>query len=345
LTQAQPVAWCCTIFPGEEHFCQPAEAGAPANDIFAPFRWTLTEPAVLYYLQGCRVLGDEGAVISPDNQVFAEFTFPPNDSWLGHSCFRRRSIPRPVDMPGWYATLAYPASKFFFHWMVESLPRMALLTAYAELLDGIFVPSPLQPFHIDSLAALGIPHSKLIPLDSRAHYRPQHLFVPRAFAMYNPPSWVHAWYKEHFIQQSSSTVGAGPRRIYVSRSDAPGRRLRNEPELLRLLGTHGFEAVRLSELPFLEQAALFNSADAIIAPHGAGLSNLVFCRPETAVLELFSSRWTPPCFMQLAATAGCRYSHIVGPPSTPGTITDGQKDDFDIPADQVEKLLMQLLAL
>ena len=47
----------------------------------------------------------------------------------------------------------------------------------------------------------------------------------------------------------------------------------------------GWEFVQLEKLPVGEQMQLFAEAKSIIAPHGAGLTNLLWCAPDTKVLE------------------------------------------------------------
>ncbi len=311
LRHPQPKAWAHDVFPAETALrLMPHPYPPTPAEEFRCVRWTATPAARLYYLQGCRILGDEGAVISPDNRVFADFTLPPADDWREHSCFQRRRIPPVESLKGWYATIAWPESKFFFHWLMESLPRMALLQEVLPALDGIFVPGPVQAFQADALAALGVARDKLIPLSPGAHFAPEHLFVPQAFAMYNLPRWAMAWYQRAFAAQEDEAPPL-PARVYISRADAPQRRVANEAALMEALGARGFVALRLSDLGFLNQARLFRNASTIIAPHGAGLSNLVFCQPGAEVLEIFPPRWMPPCFMSLAVAAGCDYRHLV----------------------------------
>lgn len=300
------------IFPAEHafHFVQLASKRSPYEE-FSELRWTASPAAKLYYLKGTRILGAEGAVISPDNRVFADFTMPPGERWMEHACFKRRRIPPVQRLRGWYATIAWPEANAFFHWMVESLPRMALLEDVVATLDGIFVSGPPQKFQVESLAALGVPHAKLIPLDPASHYEPDHLFVPRTYSMYNPPSWMHGWFKRAYSEANGLVDTGLPKRLYVSRADAPHRRMENEQELISELASLGFVSVQLAERPFHEQARLFNAADFIVGPHGAGLSHLLFCRPKTQVLEIVPPRWMAPAFMPLAMSAGCDYKYLV----------------------------------
>ena len=46
-----------------------------------------------------------------------------------------------------------------------------------------------------------------------------------------------------------------------------------------------FRRVFLERLSIREQAKLFNGSDEIVAAHGAGLTNLIFCQPGTVVTE------------------------------------------------------------
>jgi capsular polysaccharide biosynthesis protein len=61
-----------------------------------------------------------------------------------------------------------------------------------------------------------------------------------------------------------------------------------------------------------DQAALFNSADVIVAAHGAGLSNLVFCEPGTLVLEIFPENYSTGNFFSIASALDLEYFSAVG---------------------------------
>lgn len=68
---------------------------------------------------------------------------------------------------------------------------------------------------------------------------------------------------------------------------AQRRRISNIPELVMAVGSKfSVRYVDLANLGILEQAALFHTAKTIIAQHGAGLSNLVFCRKGAQVIEI-----------------------------------------------------------
>jgi len=48
----------------------------------------------------------------------------------------------------------------------------------------------------------------------------------------------------------------------------------------------GFKIIKSQDLSFLEQVNLFYNLKCIVTLHGAGLSNLVFCKPNTKVIEI-----------------------------------------------------------
>jgi capsular polysaccharide biosynthesis protein len=73
-----------------------------------------------------------------------------------------------------------------------------------------------------------------------------------------------------------------------------------------------------------EQASIFNGASVVIGAHGAGLTNIVFCRPGIIVYEIMPSFYTNPCYRRLAQAAGLTYY---------ADIVEGDGDGFvhDIP--------------
>ena len=63
----------------------------------------------------------------------------------------------------------------------------------------------------------------------------------------------------------------GPRRLYISRDDAGKRRVRNEEDVRKLVESYGFAFLRLSQLPLIEQFALFRGAE---GRHGSARSGV-----------------------------------------------------------------------
>jgi capsular polysaccharide biosynthesis protein len=86
----------------------------------------------------------------------------------------------------------------------------------------------------------------------------------------------------------------------------------NENEVFNVLEKYGFKKVKLSTLSFIEKIQLFQSAKVIVSPHGAGLTNIVFCNPATKVIELFPPTYLVPCFFIISQHMDLRYDGLVG---------------------------------
>jgi hypothetical protein len=74
------------------------------------------------------------------------------------------------------------------------------------------------------------------------------------------------------------------KKIFISREDAKNRNIVNQNELLMAL--QGWKTITLENLSIKEQVKTFAEATHIVAPHGAGLINLLWCDPKTKVYEL-----------------------------------------------------------
>jgi capsular polysaccharide biosynthesis protein len=60
--------------------------------------------------------------------------------------------------------------------------------------------------------------------------------------------------------------------------------------LLAALAPLGFERVRLSALAWPEQVRLFRDVEAVVAAHGAGMTNIMFSTRRPMVVELFGQK-------------------------------------------------------
>ena len=102
------------------------------------------------------------------------------------------------------------------------------------------------------------------------------------------------------------------RKIYIARRDSSYRTLHNEEAVINLVKSYGFEIVELTGLKLCDQARLFASASHVIAPHGAGLTNIVFCTPGASLCELQMDAYMNPCFRRIAGIRDLNYGCLVG---------------------------------
>lgn len=114
------------------------------------------------------------------------------------------------------------------------------------------------------------------------------------------------------ISRNVPDRGGFPRRIYIDRRRSDRRRLANETDVVNSLVPLGFVALKPETLSIEDQVRLFRGAEAIVAPHGAGLTNLGFCRAGCVVLELQMDSYVHWLFRHLAALRGLSYDCVVG---------------------------------
>ena len=86
------------------------------------------------------------------------------------------------------------------------------------------------------------------------------------------------------------------------------------------LDAAGFETFEPASGNHREQVETFRNADVVVAVHGAALTNLMFCRPGTLVVELFAEDHVKSTYLWLAHRLGLRHVAVVG---TPGDLNQG----------------------
>ncbi len=92
---------------------------------------------------------------------------------------------------------------------------------------------------------------------------------------------------DNYLQNKMFTLPNNEKNLKLS-SGKERREINNIDKLQNYLKNScaSFESLYLEELDFESQVKYFYHAKVIIAAHGAGLSNMLFCKPETIVLEV-----------------------------------------------------------
>lgn len=112
------------------------------------------------------------------------------------------------------------------------------------------------------------------------------------------------------IMVKSSPPPIRNRKIYISRKNS-SRAFDNESEIEEILKKQGFDVVYSERLTFAEQITLFQSALMVVAGHGAGLANLIWCHPGSHVIELFSPKHFNDCYARLSMSMRLNYHQLM----------------------------------
>ena len=265
------------------------------------------------------------AILTPEDRLLADISrdYPgqlpgcQRHNPADHRIFSE-ALPELEQISGTVAAIASLSGHNYFHWMVDILPRLELLRRSGvswQAIDWIWINSVQHPFQQETLEALGIPASKLLSSD-RHPYIQAELVVP-SFAGHL--GWLEPW-ALRFLRDTFLPLGEQVRpiqdrpfdRIYISRANANHRRVLNEAEVIEQLQPLRFVPVRLETLSFAEQVALFAQAKVIVAPHGGGLTNLLFCQPGTVVVELASPHYLRHYFWAMSQPLKLRHFLLTG---------------------------------
>lgn len=262
-----------------------------------------------------RQCGENGEVITPEDRILSDLSSSFGDEQVLQS---RLFLGRPLPIAEPTAVLAVPGGSGYFHWMLDLLPRIALLRHANQPVKRLITNPVSYGFQRETLQRLAPPASEQLPAAANRHYALRHAVLPsRPSLMGNPPRWACEFLREHFLPEHGSAEYR-PARLYISRDDAGWRRVENESEIVKSLRQRGFERIVLGERTVREQAELFRRAKVIVASHGGGLTNLVFAEPGTKVLEFFPGRAVNVCYWALANIRELDYCYVVDTSDEPG---------------------------
>ena len=262
-----------------------------------------------------------------------------------HNVFKYLKLPKCQETPQTIAVLATAGGEGYFHWLTDALPRFEIISKTLGI-DSIdkYVVNKGVPIIEETLEMLGISPEKLIFADPNLHIQAKYLIVPSLpGSTGDPPAWVIAFLRENFLKNKASISPVT--KLYVSRSKANYRKVTNEEEVLECLATFGFTPIWLEEHDFATQVALFSSAEFIVAPHGAGLTNLIWCNSSAKVLEIFSPNYVNVCFWAIANQIEMEYFYLIGDGERPPDYIDPHLigDNINVPIDELRQSLDILL--
>ena len=195
------------------------------------------------------------------------------------------------------------------HLISDKLPRVFELEKYEDIDEYVlfsnneYITAVTDLLRINLIDFDGF-NGNLLTLKCERIY----LSSSSSYSKSHPAQFCYSPYKKlvdvlkSSLNSSSSSM---PKRFFIDRSMGKTRNVLNQDSIDEVLTANSIEKVRLEELSFQEQISLFNQAELVIGVHGAGMTNVAFCKPDTQVIEILpplcatSSFWIPAVFNSL----------------------------------------------
>ena len=263
----------------------------------------------------------------------------PEDHWV----FRSIKLPKLHKLAG--KTLFLSSRSNYWHLLADELCDLTLLTESGINLNEfdqiVFEKSPFtagkelqKNFTLDQV--------NQVSLQKHLHIECEELsFFTGTFCLSKHALSLVKYKIESFLELSLAKSGKSSKRIIVSRGSSTTRRWLNENECINLLDTLNFKLIDPSKLSLSQQVEAFSNAEIILGPHGAGLSNIMFCNPGTKVIEIRSQEQggeysSATCYEELSSIFGVKH-HIFHCPSIERKDLKGRSiEDADLVPDPMK---------
>ena len=249
------------------------------------------------------------------------------------------------------------ANTNYFHFLLETLPRLAMADTFLEWKGyPILIEIDLPPQMEEALNLINTHNRAIIRVKRFSRIQVDRLVVPGRISLIRENYDLTHRFEHDFVFAKEFTdevhgklnlPAAQPNKLlYISRRGTSFRRLLNEDEIESYIVRHGFEIVRPELLSFEEQRQLFSQAKLICGPSGSGITNMMLAPAGTRVLVITSNNKRIDLYYwsQVADKLGHRLATAVGT-EVPGTAFDVKweaHNNYSLPLASLRETLIGL---
>ena len=232
-----------------------------------------------------RVYSQNGYVIVAKKYLIKEMLWPESSFRKPKEPLHLKDLPKVKRLKGRVVVLTQEGHNNYYYWITKILPKLDLLKSIQY--DWLYLPRLIHLFQRETLDLMGIDPAKIIEADRDTYIEADMLIAPSfgSKSVYTP-----RWAIEYLQKTLMVPAATGPgfsKKVFVSRQKAAYRRVLNEDDVFALFQPLGFKRYNLEDLKFVEQVRLFQNAEVVVSFNSAGLTNLIFSKPGTHVIEIF----------------------------------------------------------
>ena len=202
---------------------------------------------------------------------------------------------------GWYDN--------YYHFTLEVLVKVFLLKDFLNSATVIF-PAKTSEFHRKWFEIIGLKNIRYIqenevvvspkviscnfPNRDLNHH---HLITPL----------FREWILKHAKEKGFLNNPDFPSDLFIDRAKAAYRKILNHAEVKQILTEAEIPMLNLEELTLEEQINAFYFSKHLAFVHGAGLTNMLFCNPETTIIDFCHKDFYQNCFYKLSVPLKLEY--------------------------------------
>jgi capsular polysaccharide biosynthesis protein len=219
-------------------------------------------------------------------------------------------------------------SNNYYHWTTEQLARLAVLVSKTDIdihQYNIVITKNAPCFVKESLLMLfHIRPEKIIEWqDDEIATTEKSLLIAYNFIRTPKTRMTNVYHPDiYFFLSKIADENIDEKHgtytyLILSRKNSNQRNLLGEDKIAESFPQFPFEVITLEDMPFGQQLQLFRRAKIIIGSHGAGFANLIYCKYNPLVIEIFPATRKirdSALFYQITDAKKLRHHLIIQPP-------------------------------
>lgn len=237
----------------------------------------------------------------------------------------------------------------YFHWLIECLPRLSLISGLHENIP-LIVDKGISKQALEALSLMADTRP-IVMLKKNDLLAVKKLYYPSQLSVihdnYGVPDFskdiVYSaiainFVRDEVLKKLSIPDKVGFRRIYIARKSSY-RHLLNQEEVIDVVVRYGFEVIYPEMLTFAQQVHVFSQASIIIGQSGAGMANFIFAPRGCEILMMVSDRVENNLnlFGGVAMAIGVNLRYLIG--SAVGDSRHSIHNDFTVNVDVIKNCL------
>ena len=223
----------------------------------------------------------------------------------------------------------------YFHWITDTLPKVIYAKKnYKNFV--IILPYKLKiNFVISSLKKLKV---KFFFLKNDNNYFFKNLiYIGNLYPSGNPRKKIIYDLKKKFHSKLKNS-----KRIYISRNKSERRKITNEANLIQILKNYKFKTVYSEKMSLHKQIKIFSSAKYVLGLHGAGLTNSIWMKKKSYLIEIKPERdLYLNCYFNLANLLSLNYHYIIC--KKKNIFKTSKNSNYEVDINEIKKKLSKII--